>query len=96
MKDNKTTELEGLLFDDLTQITRIDLDNNLLTHLDPQLFANLPKLTILGLGWNELENIPHLIAPHLEEIYLLGNPIPDDNVYRIQRIEANGFRGSNP
>ena len=60
------------IFDNLTQLTRLYLDDNNLSTLPSDIFDNLTQLTRLWLGGNQLSTLPSDIFDNLTQLSLLS------------------------
>ncbi|KAM0679743.1 hypothetical protein GINT2_002153 [Glugoides intestinalis] len=71
-------KISDLLFDDLTNLESLSLQNNNIKELQPNIFNNLQKLESLDLSNNKLTEFPEGILSELgslQELYLSRNEI---------------------
>ncbi|KAG9463013.1 hypothetical protein GDO78_022619 [Eleutherodactylus coqui] len=61
---NKVTSLKSLSFHKYTNLSRLELHNNLISAIDPQAFKNLQNLSYLDLSSNQLTTLkPEVFKP---------------------------------
>ncbi|KAJ8040685.1 hypothetical protein HOLleu_15048 [Holothuria leucospilota] len=80
IKSNEIAYIEDDTFQDLGNLTNLDLENNRITSLNAPAFAGLVSLEYIHLTFNKLtflENTVFRFVPKLSYIDLSGNPLQD-------------------
>lgn len=81
-------ELHENTFDDIRNMTKLDLSTNKLKHLPVNVFSNLPNLDTLFLSENKLDSLPPGIFSHQEKLENLWL-----NKNRLRNLVNGTFQG---
>lgn len=83
--DIKRNKLESIHFPQDSELTYLDVSDNLIQTMEP--VSGLKYLEVLDFGYNLLKEIPQLDLPSLKELYLMSNDISEIKNLNFPNLE---------